>query len=295
LVSSPPTIYGAAVIQLSPRSLAACVVAAVVMMMPAVATAQGGDEDLLEDLGGAEPAPPEPTAPPAAPEPEESKGAIDAQPTGEESDRPKEVTGPAQAPAATDKIKSVQPKPVLKKGRAELSAFAGLSLNDAYYQHLTFNGSAIYYLHDSFGIGLGADYLYAHIRLDNVTVVRQSLTSVPAVFEHPWLLAHLDSYWVPIYGKVSLFQNFIVHFELYASAGLGAAFPGERTVPEANAGVGQRFFLGDWLALRFEVRDHVFVDTQNVAGEPQSDIQNYILFYAGASFYLPPSFEYSYR
>ena len=79
------------------------------------------------------------------------------------------------------------------------------------------------------------------------------------------------------------------------------AFPGDRMVPEVNAGIGQRFFLSDWLAVRIEVRDHLYLDNLDIADQRssnvhrRSDIQNYVLLYAGVSFYLPPSFEYTYR
>ncbi|MEE8409127.1 MAG: outer membrane beta-barrel domain-containing protein [Myxococcota bacterium] len=284
--------------QIFPKGLAALLLGAVFLSSFA-ALAQGGDEDLFDDIGTPpEPAPPEPTPPPDLSESDEIE-EIDAAPAGvprrvEPKVKPKKL----ESPGAQDRVKAVPRKSVLKKGRVELAAFTGLSVNDAYFQHLTGNASVIYYLHDSFGIGIGADYLYAHLRSENVTVVRQSMISVPAplVFGFPRLLAHVDSYWVPVYGKVSLFGASIIHFELYATAGLGVAFRGKgRTVPAVNAGVGQRFFLGDWLGLRFELRDHLFLDTQDVSGQLRSDIQSYVLFYAGASFFLPPSFEYSYR
>ncbi len=245
------------------------------------------DDDLLEDLGpAATPAPVEETVAP----PEEVKA------TSVEKPEAKAATPPPSETATSDRIKAVPRKPVLKNGRLELLGGASLSLNDAYYQHFAFNGAAIFYPHDAFGIGVGVDYIYANARSSNIDVVRQTQTSVPAVFEAPKLFAHVDLYWVPIYGKVSLFDSSIVHFEFYGVAGAGVVSAlGSRRPPEANVGLGQRFFLGDWLALRFEVRDHMFVDTLDVNQETRSDIQNYVLFVAGVSFFIPPSFEYSYR
>ncbi len=200
------------------------------------------------------------------------------------------------APAALDRVKAVPRKAVIKHRRFELSPFMSASVNDSYYQHLAVAGSAIFYPHDAFGLGVGVDWLYANIKDDSVDTVRQSLTSVPAVFEHPTAFAHLDAYWVPIYGKLSLFDAEIVHFDIYATAGMGVAMVGEgRRPPLATLGVGQRFMLGDFLALRFEVRDHLFVDSQEVDGMPRSDIQSYVMFLAGVSIFLPPSFEYTYQ
>src|SRR5262249_50032388 len=124
------------------------------------------------------------------------------------------------APASLDRIKAVPRKTMLKRERFELAPFASLSLNDAYYQHLAFSGSAVFYPHDSFGIGVGADWLYGHIKDHTLDTVRTSLTSVVAVLEQPWLFAHVDAYWIPIYGKLSLFDKTIVHFDLYTITGI---------------------------------------------------------------------------
>ncbi len=240
-----------------------------------------GNDDLLGDLPGGKPAPKsEEVKATAVPEAEE-KLVKDA---------------PAATPETQDRIKAVPRKAVLKLHRFEVAAFGAASVNDAYYTHLAGSGSLLFHLHDAFALGVGADYLYAHPRGTNVDVVRFSLTSVPAVYELPKLFAHADFYWTPIYGKVSLFDDAIVHFDFYATVGGGVAMVAdERRRPAVNLGLGQRFFVNDWVALRLEVRDHLFVDDQEVNGQPRSDVQSYVMFMLGASFYFPFTFEYSYR
>lgn len=199
-------------------------------------------------------------------------------------------------PAALDRIKAVPRKPLLKVHRFELTPMASLSLNDAFYQHYAVGGTVIYYPHDAFGIGVGVDYLYQHIKGNAVDEVRAALTSVPAVFEQPKLFAHLDMYWVPLYGKFSLFNAAIIPFDVYASAGGGAAtaFSNNRWMPAVNAALGTRMGLTEWLALRIEIRDHWFLDTQEVNGLKRSDVQNYLMAQIGLSFFIPPTFEYSF-
>jgi outer membrane beta-barrel protein len=193
-------------------------------------------------------------------------------------------------------VKAVPRKALLKSHRFELSPMIGLSLNDPYYQHYTLSGSAIFYPHDSFGIGIGIDWIYLHAPTGNIDAVRQSLTSVIAVVELPTLFAHLDLYWLPIYGKVSLFDSAIVNFDLYAAAGAGVATEfGTHNPPEVNVAIGQHYVLEQWLALRFEVRDHIFLDTQQANGIMQSSVQSYVVFMAGLSFFIPPTFEYSFQ
>jgi outer membrane beta-barrel protein len=272
------------------RSLVVVLSCAVVV---ATGSARAADDDILDDLdsGAQKPAPQKSEEIKAAPAPEAADADVDAA-TKKKQEEP---TGSIAAPASLDRVKAVPRKTMLKHHRFEVSPFISASLNDAYYQHLAAAGSAIFYPHDAFGIGVGADWLYANIKSDSVDTVRTSLTSVPAVFELPDLFVHIDAYWVPIYGKLSLFDSQIVHFDIYGVAGMGVAFAGDRRPPLATVGVGQRFVLSDFLALRFEVRDHLFVDSLEVDQVPRSDIQSYVMFLAGVSIFLPPSFDYTYQ
>jgi outer membrane beta-barrel protein len=253
--------------------------------------ARGADDPLLDDPLADEP------------KPKAKQEEIKAGPAGEpeldidDGSKKKEptVTEVVAEPASLDRIKAVPRKTMLKRQRVELSPFISASLNDAYYQHLAAAGSLIFYPHDAFGIGIGGEWLYANVKSDSVDAVRQNLTSVPAVFEHPTMFAHIDAYWVPIYGKLSLFDSQIIHFDVYATAGMGVAVAGERRPPLATLGIGQRFVLNDFMALRFEVRDYLFVDSQLVDNVPRSDIQSYVMFLAGVSIFLPPSFDYTYQ
>ncbi|MEM6734391.1 MAG: outer membrane beta-barrel domain-containing protein, partial [Myxococcota bacterium] len=129
----------------------------------------------------------------------------------------------------------------------------------------------------------------------NVDAVRQGLTSVPGQFEQPELFGHFDLYWVPIYGKASLFDQYILHFEFYGTGGLGIASSLDDDVsPAANFGIGQRTFLNEWFGLRIEARNHWYITNQTVNRIERSDMQSVLLLYVGASFFIPPSFEYSF-
>jgi outer membrane beta-barrel protein len=260
-------------------------VASVVISL-AVPSARAAGDDILDDLDDKKPTEEIKAAPASDPDDEVDGATKKSAPA---------VAAPVDAPAALDRVKAVPRKTMLKRQRIELTPFFSLSLNDAYFQHLAAAGSAVFYPHDAFGIGVGVDWLYANVKSDSVDAVRQNLTSVPAVFEHPRMFAHVDAYWVPIYGKLSLFDSQIIHFDIYATAGMGVAFAGGRRPPLATVGVGHRFVLNDFMALRFEVRDHLFVDSQLVDNVPRSDIQSYVMFLAGVSIFVPPTFDYTYQ
>jgi len=280
------------------------------------------EEDLLEGLGGddepepdrpstdileeepppaeepakEEPAKEEPASKPAEPTTEEVKAApadsASAPAAEEKKEEEKEEDGGLD-PASLDKLKSVQRKPVLKRLRFELSPFASVSVNDAFYTHLTVGGSAVFYPHDNFGFGASGMYFYANPKTKNHEVVRQNRTAVIGVFDSPLAIVGGDIYWNPIYGKVSLIDRSIIPFDFFVVGGMGVAFAGNNKRPSFNIGLGQRYLATEWLALRIEVRDYIYLDTQEANGIPRSDIQNLVMFQLGVSFFVPPWFEYS--
>jgi outer membrane beta-barrel protein len=210
---------------------------------------------------------------------------------------PDPANGPAfgSVPAPpTDRTKAVPRKELLKRHRLELTPTAAVSVNDPYYLHANVGGSAVYYPRDSFGVGVGADYFYAHVGYASLIDVRRVLTSVPPQFTPPSLLLHVDLYWVPLYGKVSLYDRGIAQFEIYGSigAGMAKAFSGNSSV-EVNIGIGQHYVVAPWLSLRLELRDHLFIDTFVSNNQTGSSVQNYMLLSLGMSFYVPTTFEYS--
>ncbi len=61
--------------------------------------------------------------------------------------------------------------------------------------------------------------------------------------------------------------------------------------PAINIGLGQRYFITDWLVVRVELRDYIFLDSRN----GQSDIQNLLILGFSVSGFIPPSFEYDFQ
>lgn len=263
---------------------------------PALVRAAG--DDILDGIGDSNktaPSPPPAKAAAPAPAPKAAAPAATTASATAPVAAPAAGSVAAGAPSALDRVKAVPRKTLLKRHRFELSPLGQLSLNDAYYQHFAVGGTAIFYLHDSFGVGLGGEWLFSHLETDNIQAVRQNLISVPSRFELPSMFLHLDAYLVPLYGKLSLFSSDIIHFDTYVVGGVGAAVVGSNKRPAVNLGLGQRFVFGEWLALRVELRDHMFVDTQEVNGLVRSGTQHYVLLMVGASVFLPLSFEYTFQ
>jgi outer membrane beta-barrel protein len=123
---------------------------------------------------------------------------------------------------------------------------------------------------------------------------------------------------VPIYGKFAGFGDFIFHYDVYVTGGLGVLSnrpiavidPDNRTFDWGyrgafNAGLGLRIFFNRWFAATLEVRDTIFADKLeaikiNEANpskkedwyDTSSTITNHVQAQLGVSVFLPFSWEY---
>jgi len=190
-----------------------------------------------------------------------------------------------------DRIKSVQRKTFLKKKRVELFPYFAMDLNDPFYQHYVAGAALAFHLVDSFAIELKGGAVLGSVPQNAVKLVR---VNEGAICENcPQFKYHgdLNMSWSPIYGKLSLFGESILHFDTYFSVGGGAFATDAGVNPAVNVGIGQRYFLTDWLVTRLELRDYIFMDSRNEI----ADVQNILLLSFSVSGFFPTSFEYEFR
>jgi outer membrane beta-barrel protein len=238
-----------------------------------------------------------------------------------------EIGGPKAArPSAQLSWKDivvVPRKPFLKGGRLELSPFAGLSINDNLIRHYMFGVDLNYFLTDVLWIGLQGQYFIKQLT-DQEELVGLQYNRTPTLNQYLYGGA-LNFGYVPVYGKFALFNRAIMHWEIWASAGVGVTFTEviprdpanaslafKNTDLTPNAGIGSRFFLFDWLTVNFALRDYIVPDKFEhnpdppiVGGVPtpyanaaaakagaDTALVNNIMFYAGVGIYLPTKFTY---
>ncbi|HUT99884.1 MAG TPA: outer membrane beta-barrel domain-containing protein [Myxococcota bacterium] len=194
-----------------------------------------------------------------------------------------------------DRIKSVQRKPFLKKGRWELTPLFSLSINDAFYQKMGGGAAVAYHLADSLGLELQAVYV-GTVQTDMVGFFQQANQALPKVSQLQYYLT-ANVMWSPLYGKLSLFTDAIVHFDAYLLGGFGVAQTETGPKFASNIGIGLRYFATSWLVIKIEVRDLMYTEKLklDVQGEKFSDIQNHVMLSAGVSFFLPFDFNYHYQ
>jgi outer membrane beta-barrel protein len=242
------------------------------------------------------------TAPPPAPDtpPIEQPGAA-----------PDQATVPRSK--SWEDIVVVPRKAFLKSGRLELAPFTGVTLNDVLIRHYTFGGDLNFYLTDVFSIGIEGQY-FVKERSERESLVGLQFNRIPTLNKYKYAAAFNFGY-VPGYGKFTLFNRYIMHWDIFISAGVGAIWseiipriPSDLTFQTISlapdfAG-GTRFFLSDWLTVSFAFRDYVFndkfepldrkpgEDIESVKSRASSALVNNVMFTASLGFYLPTSFTY---
>ena len=96
------------------------------------------------------------------------------------------------------------------------------------------------------------------------------------------LLFDADLVWDPAHGKLRLGGS-IRHFDLYVAAGAGVVDSVLSSDIAGNAGFGLKFFLGRAIAVRIDVRDHVYRQQLLARKEWVNDVTSMI----GVSVFLP--------
>jgi len=199
--------------------------------------------------------------------------------------------------ALADRVKAVQRKGFIKRGRLELGLSLPGSINDAFYEKVGVGGKLAYHFGESFALAARGAY-YAQIRSSHVREGNQAFES-QLVNSQLLGQAMLDGIWSPVYGKIAWLGSRIVTFDMYLLAGLGGVWSATSIAPRgegphiaADLGTGLRFYPANWLALEGGVIATFYPD-QAVTSVP-STMQKAIMAQVGVSIFFPTSFRYVY-
>lgn len=246
-----------------------------------------------------------------------------------------EGTGKQDADSEAKQIKAemglisvVQRQRMLKKGRFELQPQFGITVNDPYVRHYTIGVDMNYWFHNRMAVGLfGTGFIGAKTpRYENIRFQEGLLLTANKVL---WQAAVQFTY-NPFYGKIAIFNRWLLHWELSTSIGGGATQT--RVIPRYESlhepfntvtGGGVISFDGrmyvpkvDWLAINAGVRTWVFpdklepdrrgpdtglggrddiaLDDPGAAKDAASFSVAYnVTVFLGVSFFFPTSFEYT--
>ena len=195
-----------------------------------------------------------------------------------------------------DKIHVLQPKPVLSKGRFDISPHMGFSFNDPLYQSVRVGVNANYHISERLYVGALFDWYNFGNALGGITESYQAtIDATSSTPDAPALnfAGGLEVGLVPIFGKFSLFNSGIVYYD--AAVTLGAMYVDRRSIqlPSISDGlplggtvsVVMHIFLSEWLSLNFEVRDTLF--SVPLQGAAEASLSHIATATVGVGFYLP--------
>jgi outer membrane beta-barrel protein len=199
--------------------------------------------------------------------------------------------------ALGDRVKAVQRKGFLKRGRFELAPIFSASVNDAFYQKVGGGLRLAYSLQDSFAVALRGSY-YTPFRTDNVRTGKLAFQSQLLTSQLNGQ-AMLDGVWSPVYGKASFLADSIVHFDLYLAAGFGVVWSATSGPPRnegphlaTEVGGGVRFYPKEWMAFELGLMATFYPD-QPILSVPAT-IQTVFVANVGVSFFFPFTYDYVY-
>jgi outer membrane beta-barrel protein len=182
-----------------------------------------------------------------------------------------------------------QRRPFLKSERFELNTLIAQNINEPLVSFYTLGAQANYYLNEQMAIGLRGTYTL-NLETSTFDDVIQDYQVFPQVSRPIWSVS-LNFQYVPLYGKMSMFQTWIFPWELSVRGGAGwiqTFIDGHVLV---TLGATQQFFLSRWFAFNIDLDYQVFQEAI-AANSNEGMLLSNLTFGAGLSIYFPLDFEY---
>lgn len=203
-----------------------------------------------------------------------------------------------------DRIPAVSGNLFIKQGRHEIAPVFDLSLADAFRQKFIGGLTYTYHLTENWAATARVGYTFATATSGAVQVCpspaecgppsEADLDRLPGNLQ---LVGGVLAEFSPLYGKINFIAEKVLHFDVYLTGGLGLA--GYKLVkdgadasglaPGVLLGVGQRFFANEWIAVKLELLDLVWLQP---TAKSDGQLNNQLMFTLGASFFFPTTFSY---
>ena len=187
-------------------------------------------------------------------------------------------------------INVIQKKIITNKNKIELFPAFALSVNSPFAYTYSFTGGLGYHFQENFYLELFAGMSKINYKDAAKELPREANVSPEIAI--PRFFVDLNGVWIPISGKFSFMSSTILYFEYYLTSGIGYFKTNNVDAPSFNIGGGQKFYLSDWLAFRFEIKDHIYAENFNNIlvpnKKPQSakPISHFLNVYFGISLFF---------
>ncbi len=232
----------------------------------------------------------------------------------------------AQRRPIRENIYAVQQIYALRNRRFELRPMAGFSLNDPFVSHTGAGLSASFWVSNVLAVGANFVWFQGLNGRSDVDYRLARSTHIVVPVNEYQLAASANFSYVPLYGKFLIFNQFIFHWDLYLTAGVGVM----RTRPIAvvdpevrsfdwntsilfNAGVGIRVFVNRFFGIVAELQNYIYLESLEAISiapldipgsrqmgsrqDPatwrgQSALTDNVMLTVGLTFFLPAVFSY---
>ena len=185
---------------------------------------------------------------------------------------------------ARRRYRGVKPRLFQKALRHELSVMGGIYSADLLSSSYLLQGA--YTFHISEELGLEASFAYTRADSEIVRIIEEDRGVTLLREDAPVKIYQAHVLWSLAYGKVRWFGSAISRFDFHLALGGGITDNQTARGLTFSGGIGMKFYLGEWAALRIDVRDQVL--QQEVLGE--SVIVNNVTATLGLSMFLPFGF-----
>ena len=168
----------------------------------------------------------------------------------------------------------------VKQARHEFSMGGGYYVSDLFSSTYTLNGSYTFHMTETTAVEIGGAFTHA-----NADIIRAIEDQRGVVLEDDFGdVRFVESLllWTPVYGKLRLGGS-VVRFDLHLDAGVGVVDSATSRGAAGVGGIGTKLFIGEALALRIDLRNHVF--QQELLDE--NFLVNDLSLTAGLSVFLP--------
>jgi outer membrane beta-barrel protein len=222
-----------------------------------------------------------------------------------------------RADAFEGRIKPISGQLYSRAGRLEVTPTFDLSLNDAFLTKYFAGVKVGYHLTEFLSVG-GTFAMGTTAATGSAVVCPANQGCHPASKAQLWQVpgaikrvAGAEVAWSPVYGKLNLAAEQVLHFDLSLMAGAdlishdevlardaaetlaasGGSPPARNTIG-GHAGLGVRIYLNRFMALRLDVKDYVYAVKvpnwiEGAGNQPRNDVQNQLFLELGVSFFFP--------
>jgi outer membrane beta-barrel protein len=203
------------------------------------------------------------------------------------------VAGPARAQCVDEELKEelvggrhyrgVQDRLFTKAFRHELSAMGGWYAGDLYSSYGVAGGAYTFHFSEDLGLEASVQFTRFHSDVTDSYERRYPQIQILDQTDKPGRLYFGHLVWSFAYGKLRWFGGAISRFDFNLAFGAGVTDDSTSRGITGSAGLGTKFYLGKWFALRFDARDHVLREV--LVGDEH--LVNDVIVTLGASVFIP--------